>query len=304
MIDPQTTGDIWLVAAHDAGGAEIVSAWVAQHPQRNYRFVLGGPALAIFQRRLGALMESSTTLRDDWLREAAVVLTGTGYASELEWTVRRRAKELGRTVVAFLDHWVNYRLRFERQGIVELPDEIWVADESAHLIAREVFPGVRLRLEPNPYLAELQAEAAHHPVRESNGRVLYVCEPISRANQMMGRSARAEGYDEFDALRLFLRHVRTQIAANPIAEIRLRPHPAESADKYDAVLAEFPELNVSRSPATSLLQDCLWAAVVCGCSSMAMVVARSVGREVWCSIPTAGVACLLPLTEIKYLRGV
>lgn len=303
MIDPQTTGDTWLVAAHDAGGAEIVSAWVGQHPDRNYRFVLAGPATAIFRRRLGELSHLSDVLPEEWVREASVVLTATGYASDLEWQVRQQARRLGCPVVAFLDHWVNYRVRFERNGQLELPDEIWVADESAHLIARESFPGVRLRLEPNPYLAELQREAAQRPLESTSGRVLYVCEPISRANRMMGREAKADGYDEFDALRLFLTWAQGQSEQGAITDVRLRPHPSEETDKYDAVLADYPQVRTSRSPSTSLLEDCLWAGMVCGCSSMAMVVARSLGREVACAIPATGVACNLPIAGLTYLRG-
>ena len=40
-----------LVVAHDAGGAEVVSAWVKKNPQNVFTYLLQGPAVKIFQKR-------------------------------------------------------------------------------------------------------------------------------------------------------------------------------------------------------------------------------------------------------------
>ena len=51
-----------------------------------------------------------------------------------------------------LDHWVNYPMRFERQGARVLPDEAWVTDDWAADLARRCFPGLAVRQKPNAYL--------------------------------------------------------------------------------------------------------------------------------------------------------
>ena len=292
-----------LVAAHDAGGAELVSAWVKAHPGPEYRCVVDGPARAIFARRLGERFACATSAPQAWIDAAEVVLTATSYGSALEDGLRRTAGAAGKPVLAYLDHWVNYPPRFDHGGERMLPDELWVADETAGLIARALFPATRLVLAGNPYVAELRAEAARlGEPRRSSPRMLYVSEPVGRANLWMHGDARHDGYDEFDALRLFLSWCEQADALGEGAEIRFRAHPSETLEKYASLLADFPTLAVTFSKGPTLLEDCRWAGRVCGCSSMALYVANAVGCEVFCSIPASGAACLLPLSEITYLR--
>ncbi len=56
------------------------------------------------------------------------MLCGTSWQSDLEWRATELARRSGKRCVAYLDHWVNYRERFEREGELRLPDAIWVAD--------------------------------------------------------------------------------------------------------------------------------------------------------------------------------
>jgi hypothetical protein len=294
-----------LIAAHDAGGAEIVSAWVKQHPALRYRFILGGPARAIFLRKLGDGIDWREQIQDGWISETDLVLTATSYASDLEWQVRRQARSAGKPVVSWLDHWTNYRIRFERGGEAIWPDEFWLADETAWLIAREAFsPHSRLVLAGNPYVEELRGLALQLPAETTRtDHVLYVAEPLSRANGLIHGDARFGGYDEFDALRLFLNWCQQELGRGRSVKVRLRPHPSEAEHKYEALLANYPDVRVLSSCGSSLLEDCTWAGLVCGCSSMALFVAQTVfQRPIVCAIPPPGVACLLPLPSITYLR--
>src|SRR5690606_19339376 len=50
--DPWPTARRVLVCCHDAGGAEILSDWVLAYPDRNYLFLVEGPARKIFSRKL------------------------------------------------------------------------------------------------------------------------------------------------------------------------------------------------------------------------------------------------------------
>ena len=76
------------VVSHDAGGAEILSSWLRQNKQP-YCLVLGGPAIAIFQRKLG-------NCKIDPLAQAIElcdwVLCGTSWQSNLEKEAIAEAK--------------------------------------------------------------------------------------------------------------------------------------------------------------------------------------------------------------------
>ena len=44
-----------IVVAHDAGGAEILASWIKRNSISNFELVLEGPAIAVFERKLGCL---------------------------------------------------------------------------------------------------------------------------------------------------------------------------------------------------------------------------------------------------------
>ena len=94
------------------------------------------------------------------MASAEFVLTGTGWASNLEREAIRMARSHRVQVAAYLDHWVNYAERFTVDGVLELPDEIWVGDEEALDLAHRTFPTTEVRLEPNQYWSEIRAELA------------------------------------------------------------------------------------------------------------------------------------------------
>ena len=121
------------IVCHDAGGSEILSSWLSRQTEP-YCLVLAGPALSIFERKIGNFLIDtleSAVAKSDW------VLTGTSWQSDLEIEAIKLANLQGKRSVSFLDHWVNYQQRFMRDGKVYFPDEIWVGDDSALKIAKE-----------------------------------------------------------------------------------------------------------------------------------------------------------------------
>ncbi len=156
------------------------------------------------------------------------IITGTGWGSDLERRAIDCALRLGVPVAAYLDHWVNYRRRFELSGRVLLPDEIWVGDEFAMKLALDAFPEAEIKLEPNQYFSEMQRQvalAAATHVRIPGVAVLYVTEPTSAAAQKAYGDPRHWGYTEFDALDGYLSHLQESDIS--IARLVVRLHPAE-----------------------------------------------------------------------------
>jgi hypothetical protein len=271
------------VVSHDAGGAEILASYVAQNAL-DCRLVLAGPALEVFQRRLGAIQVHplvEAIAASDWC------LLGSGWQSELEWQALGEAKRLGKRAVTFLDHWVNYPERFERAGERRLPDEIWVGDEDALTLARGHFPDTPVTLVPNPYFDDVQreiarAEAQRPPRGGPGAAVLFVLENLSGHARKRFDDERHFGYTEFDALEYFFS--RLGDLGLPIAQITLRPHPTDPRDKYSAVVARHAPL-ARISSGKSLLEEIAEADVVVGCETMAMLPAVLAGKRVLCSVP-------------------
>lgn len=286
------------VVSHDAGGAEILSSWLRQNIQP-YCLVLDGPAVTIFQRKLGEFENYSLARAInlcDWL------LCGTSWQSNIEKHAIIQTKAAGKKVIVFLDHWVNYSERFQLDGVTVLPDEIWVGDEDAQIIARKTFPEIKVVLIPNPYFKDLQDEL---PVIQelSNdfkpNSVLYVCEPIGEHALLACGNERYWGYTEEDALQYFLENIIA--LGSVVCEIKIRPHPSESKNKYDWATQLNP-LITETSSNKSLIEQLVEADVVVGCGSMAMVVALLAKKRVISSIPPGGRVCELPQIEIEHLQ--
>ena len=108
------------IVCHDAGGAEIVSSYVVRNNLRA-GYYLKGPAISIFEGKLGIIKNSDSLF--DLVKNSDWLLCGTGWQSDLEWSLIQEAKKQGKKVISFLDHWVNYQERFTRNNKY-LPDEI------------------------------------------------------------------------------------------------------------------------------------------------------------------------------------
>ncbi len=292
-----------LLAAHDAGGAQVLSSWALAHPEHAYRFSLEGPAISVFAEKLGPIanLDRIEAERELDRRPPDLLVTGTSWQSDMERRVRDSARGKGIRTAAYLDHWVNYRERFGFPGpwLEKLPDEIWCPDaESLEVCGRDGFPADRLVLKGNPYLDGIVAGMRDPAAAARPGTVLYVCEPQSEHMEKAHGNPMHLGYDEFTALRHFFSTV-SGWARRP-GKILVRPHPSERTGKYESFLEEFrPRLIVEISGGSTLAADINGAEMVVGCESMAMVVALKMGKKVFTSIPPAGLPCRLPFQAIR-----
>lgn len=283
----------FAVVCHDAGAANLILAWLkAMGEERDYRAVMQGPAA-----KLWAGMNMPCAKQYDQLEHAiqgaTVLLSGTGWASDLEHEARRLARTLGITSIAVIDHWVNYKERFFRQGEIVLPDEIYVTDAYACHEAERCFPNVPIQMKPNLYLEWLVGQI---PALETScgSEVLYALEPI-RAD--WGKSLAGE----FQALEYFVANM-AKLGIEQDSLIRLRPHPSDVAGKYDKWVASHNELNVVVDDSPSLAAAIGNAGWVVGCETYALVVGLAAGRRVASTLPPWAHRCRLPHSAIMCLR--
>lgn len=288
------------IVSHDAGGAEILASYVAQS-EVACRFVLAGPAVNIFTRRLGPIEICTLT---DGLSSCDMVLCGTGWQSDLEWSAIAQAQRSGKRAIAFLDHWVNYPERFIRNGVQHLPDEIWVGDEDAERLARSCFLNTPIRLVRNPYFIDMQRDIAKLGVKQpaawtTKKAVLFVGENISSHARLRYGDERYWGYTELDAIEYFLENI--DALGEQIGTIVIRPHPSDAPGKYAHVVSKYAGI-ARLSDGGSLLKEIAEADMVVGCQSTAMAVGLLAQKQVVSCIPPNGPGCCLPQKSIVHLR--
>jgi len=274
------------VVAHDAGATNLIISWLKAWGGGVRAHVQGPAAKLWFEAFPDQPVYSEL---DETLKGAVTLVSGTGWASSLEHEARMYACSMGLRSVAVLDHWVNYLPRFERDGIVQWPDELWVADDWARRIAEELFPGIPLRQFENSYL---QTQVAMVKPAPGEGNLLYLLEPI---RQTWGRQMDGE----FQALDFALAHV-DDLLPKGVSKIILRPHPSESPDKYSDYLLLNQRIKLDTS--ADLAQALSFADVVVGVESFALTLALAAGRPVYSSLPPWAPPLRLPHTDIQQIR--
>ncbi|MDC0487148.1 hypothetical protein OAN52_00505 [Amylibacter sp.] len=285
------------VVCNDAGAANIIINWLKNMPNQQVRVHLDGPAKELWRRAFPHIINFSL---DDALDGSDMLISGTGWASDLEHNARIMALSKGLFTVGVIDHWVNYEARFSRSGQAVYPNEIWVVDEHSFSIAKSKFPDLIVRLLPNCYLdrqvskiKELQKMSVSKAKRMN---VLYALEPIrvSWKNEEIVSG-------EFQALDYFVSHI-PDLTELPV-KIRLRLHPSDSLNKYDAWIDE-QNLNfrIEISKNKSLAEDLAWSDLVVGCQTYVLVIALTAGKRVLISLPPWAPSSLLPYPGIKELR--
>jgi hypothetical protein len=286
------------IVSHDAGGAEILSSYVRRNSIPCY-FVLDGPAVKIFERKLGNIDIVSL---DEAIQKSEWILCGSSSPAELELEAIEKGRLQGKRSVVFLDHWINYRERFIRNNREMLPDEIWVGDSAAEKIAKSIFCDIAISLVNNPYFDDIQQkinEFSHKTNREHDKlSLLFVSQPIRKHAKNTENPSLNRRYVEEDALRYFLANVG--VLGRSVGEIIIRLHPAESSGKYDWAKEEF-DLPIVVSSDGDLLEAILKSDIVVGMDSMAMIVGLLAERRVVCSIPLGGKPCRLPQSDIQLL---
>jgi hypothetical protein len=253
------------VVAHDAGGAEILSSWIRRN-QPDHVAVLGGPASAIFKRKVPDISTSGMT---EAIAQSKWVLSGTGNA-DLEYQAIAASRKIGRYVVAFLDHWCGYQRRFIRNGKAIFPDEIWVGDEDALGLARQMFPQVKSKRFPNPYWID--------EIEKFNNLETFDCE-----NALLFMSP----YDHFYLdkrypltddwiLRKVIEFFKESTKFPNVTSLTIRIHPSERESKY--VNFCYPGVVIRHDHGEDLVASIARNRFVAGQNSMAQVIAKLCGR--------------------------
>lgn len=283
-------GPVALVC-HDAGAANLLLAWAAAEPSAELLPVMVGPAAALWTEQFPG--RPSLPLADAMNRAGALV-SGSGWASDLEHRARSTARVQGLPSVAVIDHWVNYRDRFTRDGETVLPDILWVSDAFARALAEQAFPAVPVVEKDNLYLASQVARIAPSS-GDAGDSLLYALEP-ARDDWGQGEPGEFQGLD-------YLLANLAQLGLLSSVPIRLRPHPSEAKGKYAAWVEDQDGFDIAFDEHDSLAGAIGAATWVAGLNTAALPIALAAGRRAVSTLPPWAPPCVLPHDGIVHLKA-
>ena len=273
------------IVAHDAGAANILISWLPLLGETGFLVYLDGPALGSLPADFLPFQANSL---DDLVTKADVVLTGTGWASDLEYNAIRKSKEQKVHVISLIDHWINYRARFIRDGNSVMPNEIWVTDKYALELARDRFRDIPVTIKPNLYL-ENQLERARSYIENNPPELLYV-------------SSGGDSKDEILSLEYTVSHL-PQLGISQSTKITIRPHPSEVATIYQKwIVGNSYRLNCSvghKEELSAMIGRSHW---IVGRETMPLVVGALAGKKVLSSLAPDMGPLRLPHREILEIR--
>lgn len=289
------------IVSHDAGGAQILSCFMANNP-KNYRIAVAGPALQVFSENFGEFPNRGVK---EILGDCELLLTSTGWASDWEFEAILEGVKDGIQTISVLDHWVNYRSRFIRDDREALPDAIWVSDDWALKIATREFPGKEIFEIPNYYVAnQLQAIRALSEKKAANSdvkKVLFLGENISENAKKSFGNELYFGYNELSAFARFLEHSNRE--HDKKQELRIRLHPSESSpEKYLQLLEKGanPFIRWEISVGT-LTDDLAWCDLAFGLSSYALYLASLAGKKSFSCVDSPDFVLPFPPNNIEQI---
>ncbi len=303
-----------LVVSHDAGGAEIISAYV-KHFYKHYDFfcLVSGPAEKVFLNKKIADLKVSFVTETDPVKvlskiKPELVLTATSWITSVEKDFITASKKKGIRTAVYLDHWINYRERFgypDRDWKKNLPDEIWVGDKEAFVMAKRLkFPNVKMMR--NEYFIEIKEKIKKLTTRKKTyglKTLLFISEPISVGAQKKFGNPRYWGFTEHEVLE----NICVILAKKPCWQLVVRKHPSDAPDTYDQIIKKFvPRVSVVYSSAPDLVADIVVADLVLGMDSVALVIGLLAKKKVISYIPGRKKKCSLPfkaIFKVKTMAG-
>jgi hypothetical protein len=246
-----------LLIAHDAGGAEILCAWL-QATGEKADVVAEGPAARIFSR------ESTPVLNPDAVNITAYqrLITGTSYGARLENQFIELARSKGIFSIAVLEHWLHYQERFQNCGYLTLPDVLWVCDQHAQAMALNLFPDAPVKLQPNWYWEKIRSQVT--PGKP--GHWLLALENRQPRNETWKNS--------IDAALNWLSH------STRVEHLTVRPHPIMEPAAIQDYLVELGNRNLDcKISAHSLVEDLSSCEAVIGYQTTVLALARVCGKR-------------------------
>lgn len=283
-----------LVITHDAGGSEIIAAYVKKHFfEKDFKVYTAGPGARIFRReripfkRVSLELQKITSILKKH-NDAEFVLLGTGWMTKIESSALLEAKNVGLKTIVYLESWSGYRERFgypEKKWQKNLPNEIWVGDKYALVMAKKYFAKTKIKFVHNQYFLSTVKRYRDLRIAHKGSRGILFLSDVTTGVEAI-----------FETILAFLTEKK-----NP-PQLYVRFHPADNRARYDAIIKKYgKQIQIKKSTEKDIVRDLLRARVVIGTETVAMAVSSLSGIKT-ISITPQGKKPQLPFGEITHVR--
>lgn len=265
------------VVAHDAGGAEVLSAYLVACPIENVKYYLKGPSVKIFKNQ--KLIGKEYLYKDLDYKYIDYFIISMSWGNEFTFEVLKRSKILGIKTQLILDSWYDYSKRFgypDASWTSILPSEIIVVDSIAERIVfkQGIDKYCKIRKINNYYLQNLKNQYQALNVDENRCfEVLLLSTPIVEA--------KSSGLKEFQDTNTTMIDILKDVASicnKNNKTLRIRMHPSQNK-KTLKKFYELLGLGFVISENTSLIEDLRYAKHVVGFDSLALIQSSVLGKE-------------------------
>ena len=267
-----------LIVCGDIGGAEIISSFVLEKKIK-FKGFLSKKAKLIFKKKLINNELINLSYIKNNINKFDLLITGTGWDSKYDKEILFLFKNLEIKKISFLDHWANYKIRFQYKGINTYPSDIITSDNYAFTLAKEVFKNLDIKIHQtkNYYISQtkIKFKKKKHRILNSN-TFLFIDEQNTKHYKYNNKSI----FNERNILDLFIKKLFRKYKYNFALIIRI--HPNDSYHKYDKLCSEY---NIKVSKNKELIDDLIKVNYVVGISSMALYIAEILGKSIVYALP-------------------
>lgn len=271
-----------MISANDSGGANQIYYWYLKNIKKyHFYFYLSGPAKKIFNKKNITKKKLRNLVFDR-------IITGTSINSDTEKKIRFYFKKHKR-VIAFLDHYINYKVRFFYNGDYFYPNEIWCLDKYSLLKCKNIFKNIKIKLIKNYYKTEflnyIKKQKHKNSVRL---KALYLSEPF------LNKKYKANEKEIIKKLIKFLKVTSTKI-------LTIRLHPSEKFMRFitlKKMIASQYKIKVKLDKNKTLFNSLINNKFIIGIESYALVISVLGKKRTFSLLPYKKFKSSLPYKSI------
>lgn len=259
------------VASHDAGGAEIICAFLKKK-KLDFFPIVSGPAIKIFKKHFKNIKKNKIGYALD---NSDYLLTGSSIKSKHELNIIIKAKKKKLLTKTYLDHWINYKKRFVRNNKKKVfPDQILVGDVYASKTAKKVFPKLKVILINNPSWEMAKKKYKKKKITK-NIKILFASSYFKKRDRINPEI----NFTGPDMVKRFLNNIKDifKFEKKKIKSIIIRHHPRETKKKYLKFVNKKQGIFLDNN--TDFLKSISQASHIVGCESMMAVYAKIMGKK-------------------------
>jgi len=293
---------------NDAGASNNFVSLIKRYKDEyewSFYLLKDSPAYKIFLQASMPIIEITpntdiyTTL---YQLQPSIILVGTGWQNKMHLDFIRSSNQLKIPSIASLDHWTNYKERFNypnKNWKDNLPEYITVNDEVGYKIAQNATFKNIIKLKFYNLLDEIQS--FHNIKSQEQNAILFISEPTQEVAYQHYRDENYWGFDEFIVCEAICKNIRL-FATN---KLTIRLHPSDEPQKYNYLHEKYKHINIEieNSYETKLIDSLSGHNTIIGIDGYVLYEAMILSKLAISLLPSSNRKCLVPLFQENILQS-